>query len=189
MQPSTGCTAPCPRQGPADALADEADLERLKDMASDAPVIRAVNRLIAAAVEARASDIHIEPAEDRLIVRLRIDGVLQERDALPAVMRLAFVSRVKIMAGLNIAEKRLPQDGRLRIAVRGQDIDLRVATAPSIHGESIVMRILDRSNLALDFATLGFDEATATRLRGVLHRPHGITLVTGPTGSGKTTTL
>ena len=169
--------------------ADDADLDRLKDLASDAPVIRAVNRLIAAAVAARASDIHIEPADDRLVVRLRVDGVLQEQDALPAAMRLAFVSRVKIMAGLNIAEKRLPQDGRMRLAVRGHEIDLRVATAPSIHGESIVMRILDRSGLALDFATLGFDDAMIARFRTVLHRPHGILLVTGPTGSGKTTTL
>lgn len=175
--------------GPVDALADEADLERLKDMASDAPVIRAVNRLIALAVEARASDIHVEPADDRLVVRLRIDGVLHEQDALPPSMRLAFVSRIKIMAGLNIAEKRLPQDGRLRIAVRGHEIDLRVATAPSIHGESVVMRILDRSNLALDFTSLGFDDPTIERFRSVLHRPHGIVLVTGPTGSGKTTTL
>ncbi|MGI4878512.1 MAG: GspE/PulE family protein [Janthinobacterium lividum] len=174
---------------PGDALADEADLERLKDMASDAPVIRAVNRLIGAAVEARASDIHVEPADDRLVVRLRIDGVLHEQEPLPPAMRLAFVSRVKIMAGLNIAEKRLPQDGRLRLAVRGHEIDLRVATAPSIHGESVVMRILDRSSLALDFAALGFDDELAGRFRAVLHRPHGIVLVTGPTGSGKTTTL
>ena len=173
----------------AAVAADDADLDRLKDLASDAPVIRAVNRLIAAAVTARASDIHVEPADDRLVVRLRVDGVLQEQDALPAAMRLAFVSRIKIMAGLNIAEKRLPQDGRLRLAVRGHEIDLRVATAPSIHGESIVMRILDRSGLALDFATLGFDTAMIERFRGVLHRPHGILLVTGPTGSGKTTTL
>ncbi len=173
----------------AAVAADDADLDRLKDLASDAPVIRAVNRLIAAAVAARASDIHVEPADDRLVVRLRIDGVLQEQDALPAAMRLAFVSRVKIMAGLNIAEKRLPQDGRLRLAVRGHEIDLRVATAPSIHGESIVMRILDRSGLALDFATLGFDDAMIARFNAVLNRPHGILLVTGPTGSGKTTTL
>ena len=173
----------------ADAGADEADLERLKDMASDAPVIRAVNRIVAAAVAARASDIHIEPTDDRVVVRYRIDGVLAEQEALPPAMRLALVSRIKIMATLNIAEKRLPQDGRMRLAVRGHEIDLRVATAPSIHGESIVLRILDRSNLALDFATLGFDAELTTRLRAILHRPHGIVLVTGPTGSGKTTTL
>ncbi|MGL4542514.1 MAG: GspE/PulE family protein, partial [Polymorphobacter sp.] len=172
-----------------DYAADDADVERLKDMSSDAPVIRAVNRLVAAAVVARASDIHVEPAEDRLSVRLRVDGVLVEQDALPAAMRQAFVSRIKIMAGLNIAERRLPQDGRLRLTVRGHDIDLRVATAPSIHGESVVMRILDRSNLALDFASLGFDAALIVQLRTLLARPHGILLVTGPTGSGKTTTL
>ena len=171
------------------AAADEADLERLKDMASDAPVIRAVNRLVAAAVAVRASDIHIEPADDRLALRYRIDGVLHEQEPLPAAMRLALVSRIKIMAALNIAEKRLPQDGRMRLAVRGHEIDLRVATAPSIHGESVVLRILDRSNLALDFNTLGFDPALTVRLRPILHRPHGIVLVTGPTGSGKTTTL
>ena len=169
--------------------ADEDDLERLKDMASDAPVIRAVNRLVGEAVEARASDIHVEPADDRLVVRLRIDGVLRETDPLPAAMRAAFVSRVKVMGGLNIAEKRLPQDGRLRMAVRGHEIDLRVATAPSIHGESVVMRILDRSHLALDFTALGFDDALKERFLPVLRRPHGIVLVTGPTGSGKTTTL
>ena len=175
--------------GVLETHADDADLDRLKDMVSDAPVIRAVNRMITAAVSARASDIHVEPTDDRLAVRFRIDGVLQDQDALPPAMRLAFVSRVKIMAGLNIAEKRLPQDGRLRLAVRGHEIDLRVATAPSVHGESVVMRILDRSELALDFTALGFDDALTARLRPVLHRPHGILLVTGPTGSGKTTTL
>lgn len=172
-----------------DDYVDEDDVERLKDLVSDAPVIRAVNRLIAQASDARASDIHIEPSEDRLIIRFRIDGVLQDRDALPAAMRAPLVSRIKVLAGLNIAERRLPQDGRLRIAVRGHDIDLRVATAPSIHGESVVMRILDRSKLALDFASLGFDPELIGQLRKALNRPHGIVLVTGPTGSGKTTTL
>lgn len=175
--------------GVGEHLADEADFERITDLSSDAPVIRAVNRLIATAVEARASDIHVEPAEDRLIVRFRIDGVLRESEQLPAQMRAAFVSRVKIMAGLNIAEKRLPQDGRLRLSVRGQDIDLRVATAPSIQGESVVLRILDRAGLPLDFASLGFEDAAADRFRRLINKPHGIVLVTGPTGSGKTTTL
>ena len=173
----------------ADDFVDEDDVERLKDMVSDAPVIRAVNRLIAQASDARASDIHIEPAEDRLAIRFRIDGVLQEREPLSPAMRAPLVSRIKVMAGLNIAERRLPQDGRFRIAVRGHDIDLRVATAPAIHGESVVMRILDRSKLALDFATLGFDEAVTAQLRAAINRPFGIVLVTGPTGSGKTTTL
>lgn len=173
----------------ADGSIDEDDLERMKDLVSDAPVIRAVNRLIAEAVDARASDIHIEPTDDRLAIRYRIDGVLRDRPALPAAMRAPLVSRIKVMAGLNIAERRLPQDGRLRLAVRGHEIDLRVATAPSIHGESVVLRVLDRSNLALDFATLGFDTALIEGFRRALHRPHGIVLVTGPTGSGKTTTL
>ncbi len=174
--------------GPDDYV-DEDDVERLKDLVSDAPVIRAVNRLIAQASDARASDIHIEPTDDRLVVRYRIDGVLEVRDALPAAMRAPLVSRIKVMAGLNIAERRLPQDGRLRIAVRGNEIDLRVATAPSIHGESVVMRILDRSKLALDFSSLGFDAELIAQLRAAIAKPYGIVLVTGPTGSGKTTTL
>ena len=181
---------------PADAMvaddggeADEADVERLKDLSSDAPVVRAVNALIARAAEANASDIHIEPTEDVLKIRLRIDGALRDEEPLPAHLKAAFVSRIKVMSGLNIAERRLPQDGRLRLAVRGHDIDLRVATSPTIHGESVVMRILDRSNLALDFATLGFGGESLERYLKVLQLPHGIVLVTGPTGSGKTTTL
>lgn len=171
------------------ADADEDDLERLRDLVSDAPVIRAVNRLIADAVDARASDIHLEPAEDRLAVRYRIDGVLVEQPALPPQMRAGLVSRIKVMAELNIAERRLPQDGRLRVAVRGHEIDLRVAIAPSIHGQTVVMRILDKSGMALDFAALGFAPELAERMETMLARPHGIMLVTGPTGSGKTTTL
>jgi general secretion pathway protein E len=172
-----------------DSGIDELDLERMKDLTSDAPVIRAVNRLITLAVERRASDIHVEPTEDALGVRLRVDGALQETESLPAVMKLPFVARIKVMAGLNIAEKRLPQDGRLRLAVRGHDIDLRVATSPTIYGEAVVLRILDRSELSLDFEALGFDAPTLERFQAVLNRPHGIVLVTGPTGSGKTTTL
>ncbi len=170
-------------------IADEADLDRLKDLASDAPAIRAVNRLISTAVELRASDIHLEPTESALHVRLRVDGVMQERDPLPASMRSAAVSRIKVMAGLNIAERRLPQDGRLKLAVRGHDIDLRVATSPTIYGEGVVLRLLDRSHLTLDFEALGFDGPLLARLRPVLAQPNGIVLVTGPTGSGKTTTL
>jgi general secretion pathway protein E len=182
--------APAASSAPeADDFIDEDDVERLKDLVSDAPVIRAVNRLIVQASDARASDIHIEPAEDRLVVRYRIDGVLEERESLPPALRAPLVSRIKIMAGLNVAEKRIPQDGRLRIAVRGHDIDLRVATAPAIHGESVVMRILDRSKLPLDFASLGFDADLTAALRTAVLEPHGIVLVTGPTGSGKTTTL
>jgi general secretion pathway protein E len=166
------------------------DIERLKDLASEAPVIRLVNGLIARAVESRASDIHIEPQPHGLRVRYRIDGVLQEVEAPPpASLRAAIVSRIKIMAKLNIAERRLAQDGRIRLPIRGREIDLRVATSPTLHGESVVLRILDRSSLALDFATLGFDDDILAPYLDVVRRPHGILLVTGPTGSGKTTTL
>ncbi|MFM6830851.1 MAG: GspE/PulE family protein, partial [Novosphingobium sp.] len=174
---------------PVGDVIDDDDLERLKDVVSDAPVIRAVNRLIAQAVDAQASDIHIEPAEDVLAIRLRIDGQLRHLPPLPTAMRSSFVSRIKVMASLDIAERRKPQDGRMRVAVRGHEIDLRVATAPSIHGESVVMRILDRSSLALDFATLGFGVEIVGSFRRAVSHPHGIVLVTGPTGSGKTTTL
>lgn len=173
----------------ADAALDDEDLERLKDLASDAPAIRAVNRLIIRAGELHASDIHLEPSEENLGVRFRIDGLLRAMQPLPASMKQALVSRIKIMAGLDIAERRLPQDGRLRLAVRGQDVDLRIATSPTIHGESVVMRLLDRSNLSLDFATLGFSDGQAAALLQQVGKPHGIVLVTGPTGSGKTTTL
>ena len=172
-----------------EAEADDADLERLKDLASDAPVVRAVNGLIARAAEARASDIHIEPSEDGLRVRFRIDGALHDQALLPAAFKAAVVSRIKVMAALNIAERRLPQDGRMRLAVRGHEIDLRVATSPAIHGEAVVLRLLDRSNLSLDFDSLGFDAPTRERFVKALNQPHGVVLVTGPTGSGKTTTL
>lgn len=165
------------------------DVERLKDLASEAPVIRLVNTMIGRAVEIRASDIHLEPIEAGLRVRYRIDGVLRDADSPPASLRAAIVSRIKIMAKLNIAERRLAQDGRIRVAVRGKEIDLRVSTTPTMHGESVVLRILDRASLPLDFATLGFDQDQLDRYISVLDRPHGIVLVTGPTGSGKTTTL
>ena len=168
---------------------DESDVERLKDLASDAPVVRTVNNLITRASEARASDIHIEPAEDCVRVRYRVDGALVDVEQLPAQMKLPLVSRIKVMASLDIAERRLPQDGRLRVAVRGHEIDLRIATSPTIHGESVVMRILDRSSLSLDFQTLGFADDVLEKFLHALKQPHGIVLVTGPTGSGKTTTL
>jgi general secretion pathway protein E len=172
-----------------DGEADLADLERLKDMASDAPAIRAINRLIARAVEERASDIHLEATEDSLAVRFRVDGEMHNLEAFPAAMRAPIVSRIKVMSGLNIAERRAPQDGRLRLAVRGHDIDLRVATSPTINGESVVLRLLDRTKLTLDFVALGFDGEVLAKLRETLARPNGVVLVTGPTGSGKTTTL
>jgi general secretion pathway protein E len=171
-----------------DAGPDE-DIDRLRDLASEEPVIRLVNLLIARAVESRSSDIHIEPFQNRLAVRYRVDGVLREGATPPVRLRAAIVSRIKIMAKLNIAERRLPQDGRIRIAIRGRDYDLRVATVPTLHGEGVTMRILDRSSLVEDFATLGFEPDTLKRYLDLLDQPEGILLVTGPTGSGKTTTL
>ena len=165
------------------------DVERLRDLAAEAPVIRLVNALIARAVEMRANDIHLEPRENALRVRYRIDGVLREVDGPPAKLRAAVLSRVKIMAKLNIAERRLPQDGRIRLTVRGKEIDLRVSTLPAMHGESVVIRILDRGRIALDLPTLGYESAAHDRLIGLLDRPNGILLVTGPVAHGKTTTL
>jgi general secretion pathway protein E len=167
----------------------EEDTERLRDLASDAPVVRLVNQLIWRAVETQASDIHIEPFEDRLRVRYRFDGVLHEVDSPSAQLTAAITSRIKIMAHLDIAERRLPQDGRIRLAVRGQDVDFRVSTVPSLHGESVVLRVLDRSAVAFDYARLGLPPAIVRRFSEALDLPNGIVLVTGPTGSGKTTTL
>ena len=165
------------------------DVEHLRDLASEAPVIRLVNLVIQRAVELRASDIHIEPFETRLKVRYRIDGVLEEGESPPANLTAAVISRVKIMAKLNIAERRLPQDGRIVMRVQGKELDLRVSTVPTAHGESVVMRLLDRETVVLDFERLGFGSAFMPRFQKVLEQPHGILLVTGPTGSGKTTTL
>ena len=167
----------------------EDDIEHLRDLASEAPVIRLVNLVIQRAVEQRASDIHIEPFESRLKVRYRVDGVLHEVESPPAASTAAVISRVKIMAKLNIAERRLPQDGRIMIRVQGKELDLRVSTVPTAHGESVVMRILDREAVVFDFETLGFTDSFMQQFLHVLQLPHGILLVTGPTGSGKTTTL
>ncbi|HEX7369517.1 MAG TPA: type II secretion system ATPase GspE [Rhodanobacteraceae bacterium] len=169
--------------------AGDEDIEHLRDLASEAPVIRLVNLLIQRAVEARASDIHIEPFENRLKVRYRIDGVLHEVEAPPASSTAAVISRIKIMARMNIAERRLPQDGRIQLRVQGKELDLRVSCIPTSFGESVVMRILDRGSVVLDFDSLGFDDNTLPEFMRVLEQPHGILLVTGPTGSGKTTTL
>jgi len=174
-----------------DNLSDEIeDIEQLKDLASEAPVIRLVNLLISKAIENRASDIHIEPFEKDLKVRYRIDGILHDVEAPPKKLKAALISRVKIMSKLNIAERRLPQDGRIKLKVLGRDIDLRVSTLPTLYGESVVMRILDKSNTSLyDIRSLGFPEDSLGEFESLIHRPHGIFLVTGPTGSGKTTTL
>jgi general secretory pathway protein E len=178
-------------EGLGEAAHDEADedAERLKDLASEAPVIRLVNLLITRAVEVNASDIHIEPFENKLRVRYRIDGVLREVETPPASLRAAIVSRVKIMAKLNIAERRLPQDGRVKLAVRGKEVDFRVSTLPTMHGESVVLRILDKGSAVFDFTALGFADDTLQKYLKVLERPNGVLLVTGPTGSGKTTSL
>jgi general secretion pathway protein E len=172
-------------------LSDEIeDVEQLKDLASEAPVIRLVNLLMSKAVESRASDIHIEPFEKDLKIRYRIDGILHDVESPPKKLKAAVISRVKIMAKLNIAERRLPQDGRIKLKVLGKDIDLRVSTLPTMYGESVVMRILDKSNTALyDIRRLGFPEDSLRDFTALIRRPHGIVLVTGPTGSGKTTTL
>ncbi|MBV9735692.1 MAG: Flp pilus assembly complex ATPase component TadA [Acidisphaera sp.] len=167
----------------------EEDAERLKDLASEAPVIRLVNQIIARAVETKASDIHIEPFEDRLRVRYRYDGVLHEMESPPVALTAAITSRIKIMAKLDIAERRLPQDGRIKLAVRGHEIDFRVSCVPALHGETVVLRVLDRTAVAFDYAQLGLPPAVVARLGAALDLPNGIVLVTGPTGSGKTTTL
>jgi general secretion pathway protein E len=167
----------------------EEDAERLKDLASEAPVIRLVNLLITRAVESQASDIHIEPFEDRLRVRYRYDGVLHEAEPPPRHLAAAITSRIKIMARLDIAERRMPQDGRIKMAVRGQDVDFRVSTIPSLYGETVVLRILDRSAVVFDYSRLGLAPSVIRKLETSLELPNGIILVTGPTGSGKTTTL
>jgi general secretion pathway protein E len=166
------------------------DLEHLRDMASEAPVIRLVNAMIAQAVEKRSSDIHIEPFEKEFRIRYRVDGVLFSQEQPPREMKAAIISRVKLMAKLNIAERRLPQDGRIKIKILGREIDLRVSTLPTLYGESVVMRLLDRSTTDLyDLRRLGFDEHMLARMEHFTSLPHGIFLVTGPTGSGKSTTL
>jgi len=177
--------------GPAGSAseASEIDVQRLRDMASEAPTIRLVNQIINEAVEARASDIHLEPAGDAVLVRYRMDGSLRTVRTLASEVRAAITSRIKIMARLDIAERRLPQDGRIKIAVRGVDIDFRVSTIPTAFGESVVLRILDRSRVELDFVKLGFGPEHVAGLQRLMYEPNGIILVTGPTGSGKTTTL
>jgi general secretion pathway protein E len=174
---------------PSGAEASE-DLEHLRDMASEAPVIRLVNAIIALAVEKRASDIHFEPFEKDFRVRYRVDGVLYNQESPPREMKAAMISRVKLMAKLNIAERRLPQDGRIKIKTLGREVDLRVSTLPTLYGESVVMRLLDRSaGDFYDLGRLGFDSHMLRRMEHYTSLPHGIFLVTGPTGSGKSTTL
>lgn len=165
------------------------DIEHLRDLASEAPVIRMVNLILQSAVEQRASDIHIEPFENQFKVRYRVDGMLVDGEAPPAVSAPAVISRLKIMARLDIAERRLPQDGRIMLRIQGKALDLRVSTVPTSFGESLVMRLLDRQTVNFDLPSLGFDGARLQGFLTLLESPHGILLVTGPTGSGKTTTL
>ena len=169
--------------------AGEEDINQLRDMAFEAPVVRLVNLLVESAIEAGASDIHIEPFEDTLRVRYRIDGILFDQEAPPRRLQAAVTSRIKLMAEMNIAERRLPQDGRIRVTLHGNRVDIRVSTIPTVHGESIVMRLLDRGSVFLPLERLGFGPRTLERFEALIRRPHGIILVTGPTGSGKTTTL
>ena len=168
---------------------DQEDEEHLRDLASEAPVIRLVNMLIARAMEQRASDIHIEPFEKELRVRYRIDGILHDVEAPPRKLQAALISRVKLMAKLNIAERRLPQDGRIKLRMLGREVDLRVSTLPTLYGESVVLRILDRSSIDVSLESLGFPEDTLVAFENLIFQPYGMILVTGPTGSGKTTTL
>ncbi|MGB5096725.1 MAG: ATPase, T2SS/T4P/T4SS family, partial [Porticoccaceae bacterium] len=168
---------------------DSEFVEHLKDLASEAPVIRLVNQLIARVIDLRASDIHLEPFEDGLHVRYRVDGVLQEAEVIPGQLSAAVSSRIKLLAHLNIAERRMPQDGRIKSRVKGHELDLRVSSLPTVHGESVVMRVLDRASIRLDLEAMGFAPDNLRRYRELIDRPHGILLVTGPTGSGKTTTL
>ncbi len=167
----------------------EENVDHLRDLASEGPVIRLVNLIISRAVERRASDIHFEPFESEFRIRYRIDGVLHDVESPPRRLQAAIISRVKIMAKMNIAERRLPQDGRIMLRVKGKEIDFRVSSIPTIHGESLVLRILDKSSIVLDIEQLGFPEDTLKGFNELIQQPHGIILVTGPTGSGKTTTL
>lgn len=168
---------------------EEEDIGYLKDLASEAPIIKLVNLFITRAVESRASDIHIEPFEDELKVRYRIDGILQDVESVPKKLQAAIVSRIKIMAKLNIAERRLPQDGRIRLKIGEKEIDIRVSTIPVLYGESVVMRLLDKEGIVIDLDLLGFPSQTLSVFDQLIKKPNGIVLVTGPTGSGKTTTL
>ena len=176
--------------GAAEAsVAARDDVRRLTDLASEEPAIRYVNALIAEAASQRASDIHIETGADRVVQRMRVDGLLRDMAPPPAGLHDNIVSRLKVMAGLNIAEKRLPQDGRFRIVIEGREIDLRISIVPTLHGESVVMRLLDRARAPLDLAELGYNPELRARLEALLALPSGMLLATGPTGSGKSTTL
>ncbi len=168
---------------------DEADVDKLKDMASEAPVIRYVNNLVDTALDRRASDIHIESFEEGQLVRFRIDGILYDHETPLRSMQAAIISRVKLLAGLDIAERRIPQDGKISLRLSGKEVDLRVSTLPTIHGEGIVIRILEKTSIILDMKSLGMPAKIEEGFEKLINLPNGIILVTGPTGSGKTTSL
>ena len=168
---------------------DEVNLDQLAASSEEAPVIKLANLIVLQAIKDRASDIHLEPFEKQMRLRYRIDGVLLDATPPPKQMQLALASRFKIMSNLDIAERRLPQDGRMRVKVGGRDFDLRVSVLPTVHGEKIVLRVLDKSNLSASLDKLGLDEGTFKQFKSAIDAPHGLILVTGPTGSGKTTTL
>ncbi|MBY3136118.1 type II/IV secretion system protein [Rhizobium laguerreae] len=167
----------------------DVDLERLLDVARDAPVVKFVSKIVQRAIDDKATDIHLEPQSETMRVRLRRDGLLLETEMVPKSLHTGVISRLKILARLNIAERRLPQDGRLRLAVRGQEVDFRLSVVPSVQGETAALRILDRESVRLDLQALGYDVASAIRVDNLTQRSNGLVLVTGPTGSGKTTTL
>jgi general secretion pathway protein E len=172
-----------------EGVVDEEDVAHLRDMASEVPVIRLVNQLLVRALESRASDVHIEPFENQLKVRYRIDGILHEIEPPPRQLKAAVISRLKILAQLNIAERRLPQDGRIKIRLAGKDVDLRIATVPTLYGESVVIRLLERAQIFTELEAMGFPPTLLRQFNEMICKPHGMILVTGPTGSGKTTTL
>ncbi|MGH7795843.1 MAG: type II secretion system ATPase GspE [Candidatus Binatia bacterium] len=174
---------------PIEGIGDEEDVAHLRDMASEVPVIRLVNQMLVRALESRASDVHIEPFENQLKVRYRIDGILHEVESPPRQLKAAVISRLKILAQLNIAERRLPQDGRIKTRLAGKDVDLRIATVPTLYGESVVIRLLERGQIFTQLDTLGFPAGLLSQFNEMILKPHGMILVTGPTGSGKTTTL
>ena len=185
-----GPDAKRPAEAPeSQSASDNESIDSLRDLASGAPVVRAVNDLLEKAIELRASDIHIEPLRSGLAVRMRVDGLLRSVSAPVQALPQALVSRIKILAGLNIAERRLPQDGAARLQVARLDIDIRVATMPTQHGESAVIRLLPRDRGLLEIAKLGFADADERKVKRLLDLPHGMVIITGPTGSGKTTTL
>ena len=174
----------------AEVITDgDEDVDHLRDLAQEAPIIRLVNRLIVKAVEMKASDIHFEPFEHRFRVRYRLDGLLQEVESPPSRLQSAIISRIKIMAKLDISERRRPQDGRIKLKIGDREIDFRISTIPTHYGESLVLRILDRESLVLDLSVLGFPNDLLEEWEDLISHPYGMILVTGPTGSGKTSTL